>query len=70
MPRKFNVATVCLPDRHYMVNLDTRLPKIKALVDNGMYFTINKARQYGKITTLIALEQYLKNDYLVVSIIN
>ncbi len=68
MPRKFNVTAVCLPDRHYMVNLDTRLAKIKALVDNGMYFTINKARQYGKTTTLIALEQYLKNDYLVVSL--
>lgn len=68
MPKKFNVTGVCLPGRHYMVNLDSRLVKIKALVDDGMYFTINKARQYGKTTTLIALEQYLKNDYLVVSL--
>ena len=68
MPSTFNVTSVCLPDRHYMASLDNRLAKIKALVDDGMYFAINKARQYGKTTTLIALEQYLKNDYLVVSL--
>ena len=68
MPKKFNVTGVCLPGRHYMVNLGNRLAKIKALVDDGMYFTINKARQYGKTTTLIALEQYLRKDYHVVSL--
>lgn len=56
-----------MPEEHYMVNIDERLKAIKQLVDSGMYFTINKARQYGKTTTLVALEQYLRQDYYVVS---
>ena len=66
--KKFNVTGICVPDEHYMVNFEERLKKIKDLVDDGLYFTINRARQYGKTTTLIALEQYLKKDYYVVSI--
>lgn len=68
MAKVFNVTAVCLPEKHYMVNIDERLKEIKALVDDGKYFTINRARQYGKTTTLMALEQYLKNDYYTVSI--
>lgn len=50
-----------------MVRIDERLENIKRLyVDKGKYFVINKVRQYGKTTTLMALEQYLKNDYMVV----
>lgn len=67
MPKKFNTTAACIPQEHYMVNLENRLKKIKCLVDEGLYFTINKARQYGKTTTLMALEQYLKRDYYVVS---
>lgn len=37
------------------------------MVDAGQYFTINRARQYGKTTTLHALEDFLKADYKVVS---
>lgn len=44
-----------------------RIEKIKRLyVDKGKYFIINRGRQYGKTTTLMALEQYLKNDYMVI----
>ena len=49
-----------------MVNLESRLIKIKNLVDNGKYFSINRARQYGKTTTLDALTDYMQNEYLVV----
>lgn len=38
------------------------------MVDAGQYFTINKARQFGKTTTLQALADYLKNDYIVLSL--
>ena len=38
------------------------------MVDAGQYFTINRARQYGKTTTLQALREYLKNDYMVISL--
>lgn len=68
MAKKFNVTAVCMPDKHYMVNIEERLRQIKDLVDEGLYFTINRARQYGKTTTLLALEQYLRQDYHVVSL--
>jgi hypothetical protein len=38
------------------------------MIVQGQYFTINRARQYGKTTTLRALENYLEPEYLVVSI--
>lgn len=68
MARKFNVTGLCNPKIHYMVNITERLEQIKGLVDNGCYFTINRARQYGKTTTITALAEYLKNDYIVVSL--
>ena len=64
--KTFNTTGVCVPEKHYMVDIETRLEKIKMLVDSESYFVINKARQYGKTTTLRALNQYLKNDYYVV----
>lgn len=66
MAKVFNTTAVCIPEEHYMVNIDKRLKDIKKLVDERKYFTMNRARQYGKTTTLLALEQYLKNDYYVV----
>ena len=65
MAKTFNITADCKPDKHYMVNLNTRLAAIKKMVDAGAYFTINRARQYGKTTTLRALNQYLKDDYYV-----
>jgi len=40
----------------------------KLLVDQKKYFVINRGRQYGKTTTLGALERYLKEDYIVLSL--
>lgn len=67
VPKVFNTTAVCIPKEHYMVNLDERLKKIKVFVDAGKYFTINRARQYGKTTTLRALYLYLQGEYYVVS---
>lgn len=51
-----------------MVKLDDRLKKIREeYVDEGAYFVINRGRQYGKTTTWRALAEYLKDDYLVLS---
>lgn len=66
MPKVFNVTAVCIPEKHYMVNIEERLKEIKVLVDGENYFTINQARQYGKTTTLRALEKYLKKDYNII----
>ena len=66
--KAFNVIGACRPDIHYMVNLAPKLKEIKRMIDNEYYFTINKARQYGKTTTLRALSKYLRNDYTVASL--
>ena len=67
--RYFNTEGLCRPDEHYMVRLDDRLACIKnTLVDRKKYFVINRGRQYGKTTTLAALEEYLKDDYIVLSL--
>lgn len=67
MERYFNITGCCNPQEHYMVNLDSRLAQIKKMIDRGQYFCINRGRQYGKTTILGALEKYLENDYIVVS---
>lgn len=67
MEKRFNVTADCKPNLHYMVDISSRLSQIKEYVDRGEYFTINKARQYGKTTTLRALKEYLKNEYYVIS---
>lgn len=65
MERYFNITGSCNPEEHYMVNLDSRLKKVKAMIDKGQYFCINRGRQYGKTTLLKAIERYLKNEYIV-----
>ena len=66
--RKFNVKGPCIPEDHYMVDISKRLEKMKMLVEEREYFVINRARQYGKTTTLAALENYLADEYIVISI--
>lgn len=66
--KTFNTTAVCIPDKHYMVDISERIEKIKELVYAGKYFTINRARQYGKTTTLTALRKALQDEYVVVSL--
>lgn len=68
MRKTFNINGDCKPLLHYMVNIQDRLNEIKKMVDQGSYFTINRARQYGKTTTLRVLAEFLKNDYMVISL--
>ena len=66
--KSFNTTAVCIPSKHYMVDISGRVEEIKKLVYGGKYFTINRARQYGKTTTLKALQQALVDDYIVLSL--
>ena len=66
--REFNTTGGCNPSDHYMVDISERLKEIKALVDEGKYFCINRARQYGKTTTIQALTEYLKDAYTVIAL--
>ncbi len=65
--KKFNTTAVCIPEKHYMVDLSERVAEINRLVDDGKYFTINRARQYGKTTTITALRNELKKQYVVIN---
>ena len=68
MDKRFNITGICLPDRHYMVDISDRVRQIRKMVDDNEYFCINRGRQYGKTTTLHALKKALANDYEVYSI--
>ena len=66
--KTFNTTAVCIASKHYMVDLSERVQEIRKLVDDGKYFTINRARQYGKTTTLNALKTSLSKEYAVLSL--
>lgn len=69
MGRCFNTTGLCLPDKHYMVDLTGRVDCIvKRYIDTKSYFVINRARQFGKTTLLEALYNKLKDDYVVINI--
>ena len=66
MAKQFNTAGICIPERNYMVEVKCKMDVIvKDYIDAGKYFTISRARQYGKTTMLYLLEQVLKTRYLV-----
>ena len=70
MKKIFNDTGVCIPEKHYMVDISAKLAAIFRLVEQGKYFVINRPRQYGKTTTLFLLAKLLaeKSDYLPVKI--
>lgn len=68
MSKYFNTNGCCDPGRHYMINLSARLYEVKQMIDNGQYFSINRARQYGKTTLIHGLVDFLRNDYEVLSL--
>ena len=65
MKREFNITGSCNPALHYMVDTSSRLAVIEGMIDRGKYFTINRARQYGKTTTLMTIWRKLSEKYLV-----
>ena len=49
MKKRFNVTGLCIPSIHYMVDTDKKIEYIiEKYVEEGAYFTINRARQYGR----------------------
>jgi hypothetical protein len=55
MPRTFNTAGPCQPDRHYMLPPVARLPEARTLAQEGLYFVLHAPRQTGKTTLLRTL---------------
>ena len=68
MNKTFNIIGTCYPEENYMVDMGSRLKEIEKLVDDRKYFTINRARQYGKTTLLNLMVQYLSSKYTVFSV--
>ena len=66
--KRFNTTAVCIPEENYMVDISEEVIAIAKLVDEKKYFTINRARQYGKTTTLTALDRYLSDRYDVIAL--
>jgi hypothetical protein len=66
--KEFNITGVCIPKKHYMVDISGKLEKIIGLIEKEEYFTINRARQYGKTTTLSQIYKRLKEKHLVINI--
>jgi hypothetical protein len=67
--REFNVTGLCLPGKHYMADISGKVAQTMELVEKGKYFTINRARQYGKTTIIRQLEKALQGKgYLVARI--
>ena len=64
--KEFNVTGSCNPQWHYMVNTEKRFEAVEALIEKGKYFTINRARQYGKTTMLLTIRQRLSDKYLII----
>lgn len=67
--KTFNITGPCVPELHYMVDTSKKIKRIiQEYIKKGCYFTINRARQYGKTTTIGLLTRELKKDYIVIPI--
>ncbi len=66
MRKEFNTTGSCNPEWHYMVDTEKRFKAVEEMIDSGEYFTINRARQYGKTTMLQVISDRLSNQYRLI----
>ena len=66
--KRFNTTAVCVPEKHYMVDLSGRVERIRLMIERGEYFAVNRGRQYGKTTTLYMIKRLLSEQYAVIFI--
>ena len=64
--KEFNTTGSCNPQWHYMVDTEKRFKAVENLIDKGKYFTINRARQYGKTTMLQMIRRRLSEQYIII----
>ena len=65
--KRFNITGLCVPDKHYMVDTSAKIETIiREYIEPGEYFVINRARQYGKTTTLSRLDNALSDRYYII----
>ena len=68
MAKQFNTSVTCDPIRHYMVDTTAKMKVFERMIDDKKYFTINRARQFGKSTSLNWILHNMSQRYLVVPI--
>lgn len=67
--KKFNTTGICIPSLHYMADTSEMIDRIiEDYIEQEEYFTINRARQFGKTTTLELLYHKLKEKYIVIDL--
>ena len=66
MAKYFNTSVTCDPRLHYMVDTTEKMKVFEHLIDTKMYFTISRARQFGKSTSLNWILWNMSDRYLVV----
>lgn len=59
MPRFFNTSGPNNPADSYTLPVSTRLPEVRRLIDQKLYFVLHAPRQVGKTTTLLTLAKEL-----------
>jgi Predicted AAA-ATPase len=69
MEKEFNITGLCFPQEHYMADVSEKLEQSYKMVERGLYFIINRPRQYGKTTTLYTLADKLRKtgNYIVLN---
>lgn len=68
MAKEFNTSVTCDPARHYMVDTTKKMKVFETLIDKQKYFSITRARQFGKSTSLNWIYDNLSDRYLVIPI--
>lgn len=69
MPRFFNTAGPNQPERHYTLPELARLPEVRGLIDQGLYFVLHAPRQVGKTTALLHLGRALTAEGAYVALL-
>jgi hypothetical protein len=59
VPRFFNTSGPNDAERHYTLPVSVRIPEVRKLVDQRLYFVLHAPRQVGKTTTLLTLAKEL-----------
>jgi hypothetical protein len=59
VPRFFNTAGPNNPDDHYTLPVLARLPSVRTLIEQKLYFVLHAPRQVGKTTSLLTLAREL-----------
>jgi len=69
VPRFFNTSGPNDPERHYTLPVADRLPEVRQLIEQQLYFVLHAPRQVGKTTTLLALAKELTAEGRYVAVL-